>query len=359
MKKTATLLAGLLLVTGTVFAANWDVTTATVEGDIYLLSTENGSLGTSAGDLNFKLEAVKSGDFGTLTTTIAVDKASEDQTAINFAYEKTEGDFTIGIGADVATTDGAGKTATWAFKTNESSDAYIAWNVMGSETVKFTYYPYEVDGMSWDNDTWESFAQTSDPGFALDLTLSENTTVTTKVAVANGDSNTKNSYTAKLELSTVVAGASVSAAVGASSYNAVVATDTTKNTMLVAASVSKDLTDTVSVSAEYNMEKVEDTDALTGIYVYGSVDLEEVNGYKPTAYAALTLLNDMAAEYDKDDSNGAFTEVEVGLDMAQGNITVTPYVVFDSREEKAYSKEDSTDTSKTATTVAVSLSYSF
>ncbi|MBZ4684176.1 MAG: hypothetical protein JG768_1603 [Fusobacteriales bacterium] len=358
MKKTATLLAGLLLVTGTVFAANWDVTTATVEGDIYLLSTENGSLGTSAGDLNFKLEAVKSGDFGTLTTTIAVDKASEDQTAINFAYEKTEGDFTIGIGADVATTDGAGNTATWAFKTNESSDAYIAWNVMGSETVKFTYYPYEVDGMSWDNDTWESFAQTSDPGFALDLTLSENTTVTTKVAVANGDSNTKNSYTAKLELSTVVAGASVSAAVGASSYNAV-ATDTTKNTMLVAASVSKDLTDTVSVSAEYNMEKVEDTDALTGIYVYGSADLEEVNGYKPTAYAALTLLNDMAANYDNVDSNGAFTELEVGLDMAQGNITVTPYVVFDSREEKAYSKEDSLDTSKTATTVAVSLSYSF
>jgi hypothetical protein len=359
MKKTATLLAGLLLVTGTVFAANWDVTTATVEGDIYLLSTENGSLGTSAGDLNFKLEAVKSGDFGTLTTTIAVDKASEDQTAINFAYEKTEGDFTIGIGADVATTDGAGKTATWAFKTNESSDAYIAWNVMGSETVKFTYYPYEVDGMSWDNDTWESFAQTSDPGFALDLTLSENTTVTTKVAVANGDSNTKNSYTAKLELSTVVAGASVSAAVGASSYNAVVATDTTKNTMLVAASVSKDLTDAVSVSAEYNMEKVEDTDALTGIYVYGSADLEEVNGYKPTAYAALTLLNDMAANYDNGDSNGAFTELEVGLDMAQGNVTVTPYVLLDSREEKAYSKEDSTDTSKTATTVAVSLSYSF
>ena len=93
MKRTATLLAGLLLVTGTVFAAEWSVTGARVETNTTLVDTQNGVGGVDGGDLDLEVKAEKTGAYGTVGLVLQNDK--DDDTDLRITYSKTEGDWTV------------------------------------------------------------------------------------------------------------------------------------------------------------------------------------------------------------------------------------------------------------------------
>jgi hypothetical protein len=348
MKKTATLLAGLLLVTGTVFAGEWTVSSATVEGTLNVIDTQYGALSTDAGDLNFTVKSEKEGDFGKLTAELGLDKKSEDN-SFKLTYMKTEGDFTVATSAKLITTSKTANSGNWALETQEGSDSYIKWNVMGSETVSATYYPWEVDGMSWDNDTWESFTGYGNPGLAVAVKLSDSTDFTTKLSVANGDSTTKNKYAVKGEFNTKMDSVTVNA------YGAYATND---KQMAMGAKASMTLSDALTVNGEFNTSKKDKDDAFVGMFAKVSSKLEDMNGYTPTAYASVKYLNKDAANSDEGDSNGALTELEGGLALAQGSFTITPKVVLTSREEKDFGKEDSTDMSKTRTKLGVNFKYS-
>ncbi|TDT69738.1 hypothetical protein EV215_1267 [Hypnocyclicus thermotrophus] len=333
MKKTATLLAGLLLVTGTVFATEWNVTGANIGGTVNVLDTVNG-MNIEGGDLNFTLSTSKTGDFGDLSFDISVG----DDNNLSASYSKTEGDFEIGFGATLIS---AGSE--FDLDTDKDSGAYIKWAVMGSEMTSFTLYPWEVDGMDWDNDTFASDSNISAPGFKLAVKLDDASSVAAKLAVMD-NTNTKNKYQVKGEFNTTVAGVTLGTAV---SYT------TGTKAMYTGATASMNLTDAVSVNGEFFMEKDnKNADAQTGVFAKGSYSLEEINGYASTAYASVKLLNK-----EVNTTNGATTELETGVGMSKGHFTITPKLIITSSENKVYAKEDSTDMSKTKTVAGVEFTY--
>jgi hypothetical protein len=375
MKKTAVLLAGLLLVTGTVFAEGWELTGATVEGTLNVIDTENG-MNMDSGDNNLSFEMAKEGDFGKLTFGADFDEGDDAGTGIDVSYSKTEGDFTASYGASISfaednTVDGSDTGV--AFSSDADSDTYLQWAVMGSEEMTLTVYPFEVDGMSWDNDTFESFAAlsytaaadgtltttgTGLPGFAFAMDLAEDTTVTAKVAIQDNDTS-KNVTVLKGEVSTKVSGISLDAFVG------IVGEDSDANQESVTAMGAKaSMTmDALTIAGEFNTETYSDEDAAVGIYAKASLAMDEMNGYTPTAYASFKNLNEMAVAVDEGDLTNSYgesyTEIEAGVKLAQGSFYVTPKIVIESSDADAFGEEEEgTAKTNTATRIGVTLGYS-
>jgi hypothetical protein len=347
MKKTAVLLAGLLLVTGTVFAEGWEVTGAAVEGTLNIVDTVDG-MDMEDGDANLTIGMTKEGDFGKLAAEYTFDKVAEGYgTAVELTYSKTEGDFGVQLGADVSF---AG-TSPVEFQTNEDSDTFLTWQVMGSEDMKLTVYPFEVDGMTWEEDTFDSFmaAENSGEGIAFAMTVAEGTTVTAKMTMNENGSNVNHSAY-KFELATKVGEASVDAyfATRPENDDAGVTADTA-----MGAKASMPMGN-LTLSGEFNTETIDDGDALTGLFAKASMAMDEMNGYTPTAYASFKSLN----EYVDADGGGALTEIEAGVKMAQGSFYVTPKFVITTSEDEVYALEDDTDTEKSKMTAGVTFGYS-
>lgn len=189
MKRTATLVAGLLLVTGTVFA-EVKVTAAHVEGTYWLTNSQTGSFGSKQdNDLDLEVKAEKTGDFGTVGLVLQNDK--DDDTDLRLTYTKTAGDFTVATEALLIDSDGEllGKNAEGGIagaNMNKGDGTYISWDVMGSKTFKLTYYPYEVEGMSFDKETFESFVGYANPGMKLDVKVNPNTNLAFRFVTDNG-----------------------------------------------------------------------------------------------------------------------------------------------------------------------------
>ena len=107
MKRTATLLAGLLLVTGTVFAEGVQVTAAHVEGTYWLTNSQYGSLGSEGGDLDLEVKVEKAGKFGTVGLVLQGD--IDDDEDLRLTYSKTEGDWTVATEALLVDSDGTSR----------------------------------------------------------------------------------------------------------------------------------------------------------------------------------------------------------------------------------------------------------
>jgi len=348
MKKTAVLLAGLLLVTGTVFAEGWDVSKANVEGTFNVIDTQKG-MNMSAGDVDLRFKATKEVKEG-MTSFVEAKFDEDKENDIDFGLTVTEGDFTAAIGAQV-TIDGqaaAGKSLT--LQTNNSDQTYLAWNVMGSESTVLTMYPYAIADMSWDNETWETFIPATDvPGFKLAMDLAEGTKAAAKVGVYDND-QAKNVYVLKGEFSTSVSGVSLDAYVGLKTEDDSTTAKDQVTAMGVLAKMS--LSDALKVEGEFNTEKTGDADAAVGMYAKVSSTLAEMNGYVPTAYAKAKMFN----KY-QDTAKGAYTELEGGVKMVQGSFTVTPKVKFTTAENKVFNLEDDNSKEKTASSIGITFGY--
>lgn len=345
MKRTATLLAGLLLVTGTVFAAEWSVTGARVETNTTLVDTQNGVGGVNGGDLDLEVKAEKTGAYGTVGLVLQNDK--DDDTDLRITYSKTEGDWTVATEALLVDSNGdlLGQNKTDEGNMNKGDGTYIKWNVMGSKTTALTIYPYEVGGMSWDNDTWESFTDETNAGGLVLATKVGAADVNVRYAVGNDEGTTKNQYTLKGDMSTKVGTAKVAAAVGYSS-----------GVKITLAAIKAEMpVGKVTVNAELNTQTIDEADTAVGAFVKGSYKLADKNGYKPTAYASFLMMNDEAAA---DDGTAAgYTEIEAGLGLNKGSFTITPKVVINNSDEKIYGKEDDTSLEKSAMAAKITVTY--
>jgi hypothetical protein len=364
MKKTAVLLAGLLLVTGTVFAEGWEVTGAAVEGTLNIIDTQNG-MDMTDGDVDLVIKTTKEVKEGASAyVELNFENESESNSDIGFGFSVTEGDFFATIGAkleltsnEVGTWDHDNDTKTKEITLSSSSklklvtkdgdSTYLGWYVMGNKDMKLTVYPYEVAGMSWDNDTWESFTGNGSEGFAFAYTVAEGTTVTAKWAMFE-NANAVNHDAFKFELATKVAGASVDAyfATRPENTDAKVKADTA-----MGAKASMPMGD-LTVSGEFNTETIDDGDAKTGLFAKVAYAMGDINGYATTPYASFKTLNEYV-----DTAAGATTETEAGVTLAQGSFSVKPKVVIKTAENKKFKQEDDTDTD-TATTAGITFAYS-
>lgn len=401
MKRTATLVAGLLLVTGTVFGASeWKMTEANVEGTYFLTNSQTGSLGSEGGDLDVTFKTEKDfGKAGVVGVELGLEK--DDDSELSFSYTKTEGDWTVGTGATL------GKNGDFlpGDAMEKSSDTYIKWNVMGNKATALTFYPYEVDGMSFDEETFESFIDYAKPGLKLDTKVA-NTNLSFTLATDNGDNDTKNQYSYKVAADTKVAGFDIKVAAGVGkSTNTYADGDTflggisadggttTTSTVVdpvsgaittssittgadtgiyvkegnfIAAQVSKTL-GKISVLGEFNTESAEFSTTAgakqfeisqTGIYGKVSYDLGTINTYKLTPYASIEI-----TDYEHKTATtieDTLTDLEAGLDINQGSFTVTPKIVINKSDKfNLFDEEDkSTSTGKkSATMVGIKFKY--
>lgn len=388
MKRTATLVAGLLLVTGTVFGASeWKMTEANVEGTYFLTNSQTGSLGSEGGDLDVTFKTEKDfGKAGVVGVELGLEK--DDDSELSFSYTKTEGDWTVGTGATL------GKNGAFlpGDAMEKSSDTYIKWNVMGNKATALTFYPYEVDGMSFDEETFESFIDYAKPGLKLDTKVA-NTNIAFTIATTNGTTRTENQNTFKVAADTKVAGFDIKAAAGVGettqNYSAtdktLVGKVTVANASMAigtdyvkegnfAAVQAKTTMGKISVLAEFNTENAEFKNTTgakakvaevtqTGIYGKVSYDMGTMNTYKLTPYASLEITDyetKNAAGNKVTGSSDTLTDVEAGLDINQGSFTVTPKIVINKAADNKIFNEEKNSTAKTekdATMVGIKFKY--
>lgn len=329
MKRTATLVAGLLLVTGTVFGASeWKASEGKVQGTFNLVNTGKGALQSEGNDLYLKFRTEKDfGNAGLVGVEAKFDKNDADNT-VKLTYSKTEGDFTVGTSATILEakeSDSGTKVNAGAIslKMAEGSDTYIKWNVMGSKTTTLTFYPYSVDGLSWDNDTWESFTATKNNGGVTLATKVATSDLRVKFAAVEGGTGAEAAYTVKGEFDTKVAGATVNAAAG---Y-------VTQTKVQFAAAKASLPMGKLTVKGEVNTEKVASGDAKFGAFAKVSYAMGDVMKYTTTPYAQVKLLNDQVSA-----SKGAQTNIEAGVDMKQGSFTITPKVILNTAEKADYAR---------------------
>lgn len=343
MKKTATLVAGLLLVTGTVLATGlngWDLTGTTVEGDLWLMHSENGPLTSDGGDLDVTVEAKKETEIGTFGVKVYMENDDDDDNEVSLSYSRTQGKFEVGMGATIIQ-DPTGNTvdndASFDLTTKANSDSYLKWNI--TDKTSLTYYPWEVADMSWDNETWESFDLNNvEGGLALAMTVSEGTSVTLKYAITEGNNTTtENFYAIKAELATKIANGSVAAYVGLSQEEGAATGE--DDLMAMGALLNMNLSDAMALTAEVNYQDQDySEDAALGAFAKVAVKLADMADYKPTAYASFKYLNGTAWALDDGQATAGsvefedYMELEAGLTLAQGNFSVTPKINLEMQD---------------------------
>lgn len=169
MKRTATLVAGLLLVTGTVFAeGKLDFSGTVIKAQTTVLNTNSsGDVNDdSNGDTDIVLKV--NYDLGNNTTaTFKFDTDSEDDTYddnMNIMVKTVQGKVEAQFDAALEL-DGANSSSGIEFRENQdSSDTYIKYNHTGDLAV--TFYPFNMGLSNGSNfDEGDSFTQI--PGLAV------------------------------------------------------------------------------------------------------------------------------------------------------------------------------------------------
>jgi len=379
MKKTATLVAGLLLVSGTIFGADWKLNHTLFESTYNFADSINGPLSTNEKmewDETFRLKVeaeTKLGNFGSLSTFADFSKGT-DEREVSVQYKRTANDFEVGLGAEILAVNPTTKDMEFSIYPKYDKNTYFKWNVLGSKKIALTYYPWEAP-MSWEDwDTMETFIH-KDPGMVLDVKATDKTSVTFKVATLNEDDFTKENYLAiNTSLKTSVVGVNLQA------YGAFTTEDEDNKELGFGIMAEKNLTKKLNVKASFNsMKKGSDKDDnKVGAFGKVSYRLNDFNKYIPTAYAQALYKNE-AAVGDTDTTGdggnlngwvsgkGNLTKLEAGLKMQQGNFTVTPKVIVETREKNAYveykgtqfdyTNESKAVTAKSFTTVGVTFSH--
>lgn len=165
MKRTATLLAGLLLVTGTVFAAEGlDFSGTVIKAQSILVNTnDSGNVNDdSNGDTDIVLKAKYNLDNNT-TVTFKFDTDSEKDTyddnmniMVKTVQGKVEAQFDAGLKLNANTTESSSGIQ---FRENQdSSDTYIKYN--HTKDMAVTFYPFNMGLSNGSNfDEGDSFTQ--------------------------------------------------------------------------------------------------------------------------------------------------------------------------------------------------------
>jgi hypothetical protein len=351
MKKTAVLLAGLLLVSGTVFAEGWDVSRANMEASFNVLDSVNGmNVSNGDTDLNVKLsKELKEGVSAFIE--IEADEADEaTPNAIATGINVSEGDFTVQIKGELAVDPAEGSD----FNAGNTDGTYVKWNVMGSENAVLGLHPWGVN-TEWDNDTFEAFrfnngANMEEEGaVTYALTVNETTSATATWVVIDAAMG-ENANAFKVEGSTKAGEIAIDAYFGMVAEVEGVTTDQTAMGVYATMPMGS-----LTLSGEFNTETIADADAKVGMFAKAALAMAEMNGYGRTAYASFKSLNDIVAA----NGGGASTEMEAGLELTQGSFTVTPKVVMVTDEDKVFGEDEGAiGDADSTTTVGLTIGYS-
>lgn len=381
MKKTVTLVAGLLLVSGTIFGAEVKLKHTMFESTYNAYDSISGPLSNfqkKPWDATFrvKLEAeAKLGNFGTVTGIADFTKAKEDR-EISIQYNRKFGDFEVGTGAYILKNNNYDFNNNGNYSDNErvieasldpkmDKNTYFKWKVMGSNALSLTYYPWQTP-MSWEDwDTMETFIH-KNPGMVLDVNAIKDTTLTVKVATLNEDDYSKENYYAiNTSVKTKVAGANISA------YGAFTTEDSNNKEIAYGVMADKSLTKKIAVKASFNSSKDGKNDAKMGAFGKVSYSMNSYKNYSPTAYVQGLWKNEAAAAEFTDATNdgrewidgvtdGNLYRVETGVKLQQGNFSLTPRVTYETRDKNHYVEYKGTKskaTSKSYSTVGVTFSH--
>jgi hypothetical protein len=363
MKKTAVLLAGLLLVTGTVFAEGWEVSKANIEGTFDLIDTQEGS-GFSNGDIDLDLKWSKEVKEGlTYSATIEANESGADSIAVG--AEIAEGDFTAAIAMDY----NPGLSAD-GFNVDAGDGNYIGWNVMGMEELNLAMYPYDVAGWDWDEDTFVVDTDGNIPGIKATYKLAEETTVKFLYGTADNDNLVNDTYM-RADLSTKVSGISLDAYslikaekaknddTNESKEDGAMALGAKASIGIEALTISGEL-NTVAYKGTDDKGKAEDQMAM-GLFAKAEYSMGDMNGYATTPYASFKNLNEYVSNVDSDATDD-YTKIEAGVKLVQGSFTVTPKLIMESTKAKTFTEElksaGANDKVKSATRIALTFGYS-
>lgn len=387
MKKTVALLAGMLLVSGQVLAADISLNHTKFEATYNLMDSINGTGSTYVGktwDANLRFRAAvgldlgESGKITTLVDLSNVDEADDEDIenrTIRMNYVNQFKDFELAIGGivldgrdvELNEHDATKVRNPISLSTLATRDSYIKWNVLGSKKLSLTYYPYAID-MGWkDWDTEETFKAKSDSGMEIDYKINDKTDVELRVATLHGNDTTAkdNKFMYRATLNAEVAGVTLNTYFGSTTEEKAVVEAEHSEIIKVAYGVmaNKTFGEKLTVQANYNSETVGANKAKVWMFGKASYALPEVKGYEVTAFASGRLQNKEVADIDGDlkgsgnGDPGQLLKLNAGVKLAQGNFSVTPNVTMYSAEKEVFLKKGETALEKTATSVGITFAH--
>ena len=376
MKKTAALVAGLLLVSGTVFGMDVKLKHTKIEGTYNFIDSIQGAVTSDtqkSWDANLRMQLATEfdlGDYGAVTADLDVTKV-ESERELGLIYKRNYGDFEGSISSKlignrevtetIKNTTGT-ITGTSTFRETElllsprtdDETTYIKWNILGNRDYSLTYYPWYMETKFDTEGADDAFTGYNHSGLKLDANINGLKTSVEFSTIKGTDSSKydyleKNYHVATLTLDKTIKGTRIVVFGGT--------TDLEKEKRLtsVAFKTSGNLTKNLSLKTALNTSKF--GDGKEKIIAYGklSYNFNDVKNYKPIVYTSLLYKNDAAVSGYTDITNGEnkwidtslcgdLKELEAGLRLEQGNFSITPKAKITMREKAAYVKFDNTDT---------------
>lgn len=376
MKKTATLVAGLLLVSGTVFAAgNLDFAGSVIKAKTVLISTNGMNVNDdSNGDTDYNLHLKYTLDDKTSATfTYTTDDNSNTyDNSLNVKVKRVEGTVEAQISAELATKAANGDSVRFT-ENQDTSDTYIKWNK--TKDMALTFYPFNMglnNGSVFDNG--DSFTQI--PGVVATIAnayvgvgMDAITTDESVVALKAGYTLTAGPLTAKVKYSGVFYDADQLA--GDDTAKVATAGRLGKITNDVNANVNFKLSKALTLDAEVGVNTLDkDCLVLGGDSVDSGFGLSAKATYAMTSvlapYAQVKYTTDGFLAYgDMRDQNkvgietGGIAEGILGANYTLAkNLVLNGEAVAKVAGEKIYTDSDNAGT-KSSFTLAASVAYTF
>lgn len=382
MKKTATLLAGLLLVSGTIFGASVELKHTKLEGTYNFVDTIDGPFTSDTqndwdANVRFFLEAnVDLKDYGVLTVDLDVTKV-ESERELSLIYKRSYGDFEGNIAAKMigyktvtetikdntgATTGSStyGKTDFTLEPSLDDENTYIKYNIFGNKDYSLTYYPWYME-IKFDTD-WvaDSFEGYNGPGIKLDKKIGDNSKISLEMTTLTGSDSTiadykeKNQYAYAITGDTKINKTYITAFVGTSDVGKLSnGVRDGKKELDVAFRVKTNLTDKAYLINMFDWNKYEGREE-NGIQAFARLDYtldKKYKNFKLIPYSSILYKNQAAVgsytdityngtthTYADTSACGDLKELEAGLKFEQGNFSITPKARFTMREKAAYVK---------------------
>lgn len=395
MKKTVVLLAGLFLVSGTIFGASIELKHTKLEGTYNVIDSIDGPFTSDTqndwdANVRFQLQAdIDLKDYGVLTVDLDVTKVESDR-ELGLIYKRSYGDFEASIAAQMigykTVTDSnsvTNSTVDFTLKPElEDETTYIKYNIFGDKNNSFTYYPWYME-IKFDTD-WvaDSFEGYNGPGIKYEKRMGENNKIALEMTTLTGSDSSKTDYTEKNKYAYAITGDTkihntyVTAFVGASDAGKLSSgVRDGKKELDVAFKIKTSLTDKAYLINMFDWNKYEGREE-NGIQAFARLDytLDKIyKNFKLIPYSSILYKNQAAVGTYTDSTYSGTThtwvdtsacgdlkEIEAGIKFEQGNFSITPKARFTMREKAAYVEYDNDNTglvSKNNFTVGVTFNH--
>jgi len=390
MKKTSALVAGLLLVSGTIFGMDVKLKHSKLEGTYNFIDSIQGAATSDtqkSWDANLRVQLATEfdlGDYGTVITDLDITKV-ESERELGLIYKRNYGDFEGSVSSKlignreitetIKNTTGT-VTGTSTYRQTElllsprtdDETTYIKWNILGNKDYSLTYYPWYMETKFDTEGADDAFTGYNYPGLKLDGNIKGLKTSVEFSTIKGTDSSKydyleKNYHVATLTLDKTIKGTRIVVFGGT--------TDLEKEKRLtsVAFKTSGNLTKNLSLKTALNTSKLGNGKEKLIAYGKVSYNLENINSYKPIVYTSLLYKNEAAVSGYTDITNGEnkwidtslcgdLKEIETGLRLEQGNFSITPKAKVTMREKAAYVKSENENTiSKYNFTLGITLAH--